>query len=171
MTAMSRHHGADRPAAAIARRQEIGDGGGVLPLGDGDELGEDRRAQRDHQDRAGIDKEEVEPLGGRPPHRSVECPGGAIDRQGQAIDQPFDPAAAPAGGIGVADLGDDEQQAQIADGQQDDGPALKHGMLAGSPFCPTAARACTSSGPSPALACVKRHARRDRKPEFARRGI
>ena len=125
------HRGGDRLALAVARRDEVGDRGDVLRLGELDHAPEQRRAKPDHQDRADIDREEVDAGAGGETDRAEEGPGGAVDRQRQRIDQHAG-AAALARRQPVAIAGDAEQQADIGERGGDYAPVVQHRCL--SPF-------------------------------------
>ena len=71
----------DRLALAVARADEVGDRGDVLAFGELDHAAQQRRAQPDHQDRADIDREEIDAGAGGKADRAEEGPGRAVDRQ------------------------------------------------------------------------------------------
>ena len=60
MMAIVRDERGDALVLAVARGDEVGDRGDVLRLRQPHDPHDDRRAQPDHQDRADIDREEVE---------------------------------------------------------------------------------------------------------------
>ena len=128
-----RHGGGDRLALAVARGDEVGDRGDVLRLGELDHAPQQRRAKPDHQDRADIDREEVDAGAGGEADRAEEGPGGAVDRQRQRIDQHAG-AAALARRQPVAIAGDDEQQADIGERGGDHAPVVQHRCLSPSPI-------------------------------------
>ncbi len=80
-----RHGGGHRLGLAIAGGEEIGDGRGVLRMGDARDSRHQRPAKAEHQHRANIDRQEIQAVGGSQPHRAEESPGGAIDAQAQRI--------------------------------------------------------------------------------------
>ena len=127
------HRGGDRLALAVARRDEVGDRGDVLRLGELDHAPEQRRAKPDHQDRADIDREKIEAGAGGETDRAEEGPGGAVDRQRQRIDQHAG-AAALARRQPVAIAGDAEQQADIGERGGDHAPVVQHRCLSPSPI-------------------------------------
>ena len=80
---------------AVARRDEVGDRGDVLRLGEPHDAQDQRRGKPDHQHRPDIDREEVVAGARGEPDRAEEGPGGAVDRERQRIDQRPRAAAAP----------------------------------------------------------------------------
>jgi hypothetical protein len=72
--------GRDPLALPVTGRDEIGDGGDVLRLRHPHDAGNQGITQADHEDRADIDRQEVESGMARKSHRSEEGPGRAIDR-------------------------------------------------------------------------------------------
>ncbi len=119
-----RRHGL---ALAVARGDEVGDRGDVLPLGETDDADHERIGEADHQHRPDIDGEEIEAGSRRHPDRAEERPGGAIDRQRQRIDQEPGAAAAHEFVPAIAIARDQEQKADIRERDDDDDPALQHG--------------------------------------------
>src|SRR5205814_8481608 len=88
------------------------------------------RAEPDHDDRAHIDRQIVIEAGARgEPHRAEEGPAGAIDRERERVDQVAPAALAAERPRAVAIARDDEQQADVAERNGDDDPALQHGRL------------------------------------------
>jgi hypothetical protein len=69
-----RHGGGDRLALAVAGGDEVGDRGDVLRLGELDHAAEHRRAEADHQDRADIDRQEIDAGAAGKADRAEECP-------------------------------------------------------------------------------------------------
>jgi len=105
---------ADRTALAVARGEEVGDRGDVVLLGKAHHFAQQRRARSDHQHRAGINQDEVDARRRRAAHRPVESPGGAVDRQRQAIDRRRRPRSGRPGTlVPIPEIGDGEQQAEI----------------------------------------------------------
>ena len=77
----------DRLALAVARGDEVGDRGDVVGLGQPHHAHQQRRAKADHQDRAGIDRQELDAGAAGEADRAEERPRRAVDRQRQRIDQ------------------------------------------------------------------------------------
>ena len=137
-----RDGGGDRLALAITRRDEIGDRGDVLRLGERDHPAQQRRAERQHHQRADIDRQEIIARAGRRADRAEKRPGGAIDRQRQRVDQGAEPLALllrqP-----VAIARHQEQEHDIAERGCDHGPIIQHrrslpaigGAELGEPIC------------------------------------
>jgi hypothetical protein len=76
----------DALVLAVARRDEVGDRGDVLRLGEPHDPGDQRRGEPDHDDRADIDGKEVVAVARGEPDRAEERPGGAVDRERERID-------------------------------------------------------------------------------------
>ncbi len=105
----------DRRRLAVAGRDEVGDGRKVLRAGEIGDAPDERRAETDDEDRADVDRQEVEAVRGGEADRAVIGPRRAIDREAQRVDQrPLaahkEPPSAP-----VAPPGDEEQEQHIAD--------------------------------------------------------
>src|SRR5215212_5314120 len=83
-------------------------------------------AEPDHQDRADVDREEIEARARRQPDGTVEGPGGAIDRQRQGVDRRARTPLQDALARYVAPVGDCEQQAEIDQSRKDDRPGGDH---------------------------------------------
>ena len=128
-----RDGGGDRLALAVARGDEIGDRGDVLRFRQLDHAAQQRRAERDHQDRADIDREKVDAGAGGEADRAEERPGGAVDRQRQRIDQRAG-AAALGRREAVAVAGDQKQEPDVAESGCDHAPVVQHGCLPPSAF-------------------------------------
>ncbi len=118
----------DRLMLAVARRDEVRDRGDVLRLGDPHDVQDERRGEPDHQHRADIDGEEVVARPRGKPDRAEERPGGAVDRKRERIDHHPRAARAVAHARVVAIARDDEQQPDVAEGYDDEDPALQHGL-------------------------------------------
>ena len=124
------HGGGDDLGLAIARRDEVGDRGDVLRLGKSHDPHDQRRAEPDHDDGAYIDRQEVIEAGARgEPDRTEEGPAGAVDRERERVDEVAPAALAAERPRAVAIARDDEQQADVAERNGDDDPALQHGRL------------------------------------------
>ena len=123
-----RHCRRDRLALAVARADEVGDRGDVLPLCELDHPAQQRRAQADHQDRADIDRQEVDAGACGETDRTEEGPGGAVDRKRQRVDEGAG-AAALRRRQAVAIMGDKEQQPDVAEGGRDHAPVVQHRRL------------------------------------------
>ncbi len=111
---------------AVTRRDEIGDRGDVLRLGEAHDPNEQRRGERDHQHRPDIDREKVVAGARRQADRPEEGPGRAVDRQRQRIDQQARAALAPEQAHPVAIARHHEQEPDIGQRNGDDDPALQH---------------------------------------------
>ena len=122
-----RHRRRDRLALAVARSNEVRDRRDVLPFGEADDANHQRISKADHQHRADIDGEEIEAGARRHPDRAKERPGGAIDGQGQRIDQKAGAAAANQFVPAIAIARDQEQETDIGERDDNDDPALQHG--------------------------------------------
>ena len=133
MIAIDGDGGGDRLALAVARGDEIGDRGDVLRFRQLDHAAQQRRAERDHQDRADIDREKIDAGAGGETDRAEERPGGAVDRQRQRIDQRAG-AAALGRRQAVAVAGDDKQEPDVAESGCDHAPVVQHRCLSPSPF-------------------------------------
>jgi hypothetical protein len=66
---------------SVARPDEVGNRGDVLRFGEMDDPAQQRRAEPDHQDRADVNREEVDIGSCGEADRAEERPGCAIDRQ------------------------------------------------------------------------------------------
>ncbi len=129
-----RHGGGDGLRLAVTGGDEVGDRGDVLRFGQAHDARDQRRAKADHQDRAEIDGQEVEAGARGEADGAEEGPGGAVDRQRERIDE-VPPAACwaePAGAVAIAR--DHEQEADIAEREGDDDPALQHDV-SNAPRC------------------------------------
>ncbi len=118
----------DRLMLAVARRDEVGDRGDVLRLGEPHDMHDERRGEPDHQHRAEIDGEKIVAGARGEPDRAEERPGCAVDRERERIDHRPRAAEAIAGARLVAVARDDEQQPDIAERDDDEDPALQHGL-------------------------------------------
>ncbi len=117
------HHG-QTLGLAVTGGDEVGDGGDVLALGHQDEASQQAPAEQKHQHGAQIDGH------GRPgrlaglAHGAEEGPGGAVDRQRQAVEQGLALEATPF--VLVRHVGDQKQQPQVGERQSDQQPSLVH---------------------------------------------
>ena len=118
----------DGLALAVTRGDEIGDRGDVLRFRQLDHAAQQRRAERDHQDRADIDREKIHAGAGGESDRAEKRPGGAIDRQRQRIDQRAG-AAALRRRQPVAMAGHQKQEPDVAEGGCDHAPVVQHRCL------------------------------------------
>jgi hypothetical protein len=118
--------GGDAFTLAVASRDKVGDGGNVLHLRHPDDPGNEGIAQADDEDRADIDGEEVEAGMAGKPHRSEEGPGRAIDGQRKGRDGGTGWTLNEAPPSGVAPMGHGEQEAEINQRRQHDGPGGNH---------------------------------------------
>ncbi len=77
----------DRLVLAVTGRDEVGDRGDVLALGEPHHADDQRRGKPDHQDRPEIDGEEVEAGTRGEADRAEEGPGRAVDRERERVNQ------------------------------------------------------------------------------------
>src|SRR5262249_16993300 len=121
-----RDGGGDSLSLAVASSDEVGDRGDVLRLGKPHDAHDQRRAEPNHQDRAEIDRQEVEAGAGGEPDRAEEGRGCTIDGERERVDK-VPPAALATESLGPVPVArNDEQQADIAERKGDDDPALQH---------------------------------------------
>ena len=78
--------GRDRRVLAVARTDEVGDGGQPLGLGMAHQAFQKTRRQHEDQDRPEIDRQERKAVARRDAHRAEEGPGRAIDGEAQRVD-------------------------------------------------------------------------------------
>ena len=123
-----RHGHRHRLALAVARGDEIGDRGDVLRFRELDHAAQQRRAQSDHQDRADIDREEIDAGAGRKADRAEERPRGAVDRERERID-PRAGAAALRRRKAVAMARHQEQEPDVAERGGNHAPVVQHCCL------------------------------------------
>jgi hypothetical protein len=133
---------------------EVGDRGDVLGFRQLDDSAQQRRAERDHQDRADIDREKIETGAGGESDRAEKRPGGAVDRQRQRKDQSAG-AAALRRREAVAVTGDEKQEADVAEGGRDHAPVVQHRCL--TPF--TFQRALSAAPPQPKTVADREYSR------------
>ena len=119
--------GAEHPALAVARCDEVGDRGDALPLADAHHLAQQDPGQRRGERRPEIDRQEADAGNRRASDAAVERPGGAIDRHRQCVDVGVRDRAAPAFGAAVAHPRDGEQRPEIGERDEDDRPGGDHG--------------------------------------------
>ena len=121
-----------RGVLAVARADEVGDGGDAVGLADAQDLAQQQPAEAEDERRPQIDRQEGDAAMRGPADAAVEGPGGAVDRDRQRVDNArIDQAAALIGAL-VAVVGDGEQQADIARRDQDDEPAGDHAQPSAS---------------------------------------
>ncbi len=116
----------DAPAAAVARAEEVGDGGDVLALRHGDDAAHQRQGEHHHHGGADIDQREIEAAGDRTADRPVEGPGGAVDRQRERIDDRPESTARPAQGMALAEMRNGEEQAEVGQRESENDVAEGH---------------------------------------------
>ena len=105
---------------AVARRHEVGDRGQVLRPGEIGDAPDEGRAEADDQHRADVDRQEIEPVLGGEPDRTVIGPGRAIDGEAQGVDDSAPTARDKAPAASIAPTGDEEQEDDVADrGEKD----------------------------------------------------
>ena len=120
-----RHRRCHGRALAVARRNQIGDRGDILTLGEPYDAQQQRIAKPDHDHRADIDGEEIVAGARGEPDRAEERPRGAVDRQRKRIDpEPRGGTASPARAVAVARY--QKQKPDIAERNEDDDPSLQH---------------------------------------------
>ena len=145
--------GANGLALAVAGGEEVGDRGDVLALGEPHDAQQQAPAEREQQDGAEIDGNEVVAGRGGKADAAEECPGRAVDGQRERIDQrPAVATLARAEGP-VSIPGQRKQAAHVAKRERDDAPAFDHRL-----HSPAAARenachstTCTINGAACAL--------------------
>ena len=112
---------------AEARRQQVGDRGDALVVADADEAAEHEPPADEHQRRPQIDGEILETAARRRTHGAVKGPAGAIDRDGERVDEGrAQERRLVVARLPVAHIGDEEQQPDIADGDGDDHVRRQH---------------------------------------------
>ncbi len=121
------HQAAQEVTLAIARGDEIGDGGDAFRLADSHHLHQQGSPQQRHEGRPQIDGQEAHAATGHPAHAAVKGPGRTIDRQGQGIDRgPCDHRSSLVRSP-VRPKGQGEQDPQIGEGDdRDQGAADGH---------------------------------------------
>ena len=122
-----RDDGGDGLALAVAGGEEVGDRGDVLALGEAHDAQQEAPAEREQQDRAEIDGDEIVAGGGGNADAAEERPGGAVDRQRQGIDER--PAVARLGEAAcpVGIPREREQDTHVSQRQRYNAPAFDHG--------------------------------------------
>ena len=131
-----RHQAAQHLALAIARRDEVGDGGNAVLLADTDDLQHHVPPQRRHQRGPEVDRQEADTARCRTPYAAVKSPGRAVDRERQRVDVGVGDDAAPRVGALVPVIGDREQQPYVGEGGDDDDRGGEHGSRRGGPRAP-----------------------------------
>ena len=128
------HQATQEVTLAIARGDEIGDGGDALRLAHPHHLHQQRPPQQGRQGGPQVDGQEAQPTAGRPPHAAVKGPGRAIDRQGQGIDRGSRDDRSPLVRAPVRPMGQGEEQPEIDEGDAgDQGTADGHRGRANRP--------------------------------------
>ncbi|MCY1345726.1 hypothetical protein D9M69_317910 [compost metagenome] len=117
-----RHHHRQGLGLAIARGDEVGDGGDVLLLADEHHLLHHPGCQQQQEYRAEVDGQEVPDLSGGLADGAEEGPAGAVDRQRQAVD-PGAQARGQRRTAAVAVEGYGEEDGHIEEGDRGDQPA------------------------------------------------
>jgi len=117
-----RDHHRQQLRLAVARGDEVGDGGDVFLLADHDHLLDHVRREQHEQDRTQIDRQERPQLLGGLADGTEEGPAGAVHRQREAVD-PGPQARRHGGAVTVTIEGDGEQNGHIDEGDRGDQPA------------------------------------------------
>jgi len=113
-------------ALAVAARDEVGDRGDAVALGDAQHLAQHQPGQHHRQHRTEVDRQEPDARAGSPAHAAEIGPGAAVDRQRQRIDPGAGDDRAPGRRAPIAESRDREQRQQI--GQRDgDDQQRRHG--------------------------------------------
>ncbi len=115
----------DRLALAVSCGNEVGDRGDILRFRKVDDAHQERRAARQHQDRADIDRQEFDAGSGCEADRAEERPRCAIDRQRQRIDKRAEAAALELRQP-LAVAGNDKKEADVAERGCDHAPVMQH---------------------------------------------
>ncbi|MNO72306.1 hypothetical protein D3C76_632490 [compost metagenome] len=131
-----RHHHGERLRLAVARGDEVGDGGDVLLLADQDHLLQHPGREQHQQHRPEVDRQERPELPGGLADRAKEGPTGAVHRQRQAID-PGSQTRRQRRTAAVAIEGDGEQDGHVEEGDRGDQPAGQRHVNSGI-ACPHA---------------------------------
>ena len=117
------HHG-EPLGFAVTGGDKVGDGGDVLALGHQNKTGQQPPAKQKDQHGAKVDGHRRPGRFTRLPHGAEEGPGGAVDRQRQAVEQRLPLETVPF--VLVCHEGDQKQQPQIGERQSDQQPSLVH---------------------------------------------
>lgn len=117
-----RHHHRQRLGFAIARGDEVGDGGDVFLLADHHHLLQDPGCQHQQQDRPEVDRQERPELLGGLADGAEEGPAGAVHRQRQAVHPGTHPRRQGRAAT-VTVKGDGEHDGHIGQGDDGDQPA------------------------------------------------
>ena len=127
MTAMHGDQHRQPARLAEARGEQIGDRGDALVVADAHEAPQDEPPADEDDGGAEIDGEIFEPVARGRTDRAVEGPAGAVDRDGERVDEGrAQEARLAAARAPVADIGDEEEQADVADGDGDDEIGRQH---------------------------------------------
>jgi hypothetical protein len=121
-----RHQPAEQMALAIARGNEIGDRGDAVGLDDADHLEQHEPAERHHQRRPEVDRQEADSRHRGAPDAAVEGPGGAIDGHRERVDGRVGNQRPPLVGALVAPPGDGKQQPEIEQRNGDQDRCVEH---------------------------------------------
>ena len=121
-----RYGGGDGLGLAVTGGNEVSNRRDVLCLGQPHDAHDQRRAQPDQQDGPDIDGQKVEAGARCESHRAKERPGGAVDRERERIDEVAPTAFAPEPPSPVPVARNHEQEADIAECEGDNDPALQH---------------------------------------------
>ena len=125
-----RDEAAQERALAVARRDEVGEGRDAVLFRDAQDLAQHHPPQRDHQRRADVDRQEPDPVARRAADAAVERPCRRVDRERQAVHvRARDDRTAGVGAL-VGEIGDGEQQPEVAERDEDDGRPVQHGAVA-----------------------------------------
>ncbi len=118
-----RDEAAQEPALAVAGRDEVGDRGDAVGLGDREDLAQHEGEEQRHQGRAEIDRQEAQAGRRRDADAAVEGPGGAVDGERERVDEGAPDHRAALVGAAVAERGGGEEGHQIgrAENQGRDG--------------------------------------------------
>ena len=123
------HHTSKGGALAVARSDEVGDGGDAVHLADADDLAQHEPAERCNQRRSDVGRQKSRTAGGRASHAAVKGPGRAVDGQGEGVNVRIADEALADLRMPVANIGNCEQQADIAEGKKQNGFGCQHAPL------------------------------------------
>tara|TARA_B100000674_G_scaffold477395_1_gene472901 strand:+ start:114382 stop:115089 length:708 start_codon:yes stop_codon:yes gene_type:complete len=110
----------------VARGDEISDGGNALLFADGDDLEQHGGAQDEHDHGAKVDRQKIPAEVGGLPHGAEKRPGGAVHRQGEAVQPGAVEGLLGARRTPVAVPGDQKQYAGIGQRKAGQCPDGKH---------------------------------------------
>ena len=123
------HDTSQSGALAVAGGDEIGDGGDAMHLADADDLAQHEPAERCDQRRSDVGRQKSHTAGGRASHAAVKGPGRTVDGQGKGVNVRIADEALPDLRVPVADIGNGEQQADVAEGKKQNGFGCQHAPL------------------------------------------